>query len=77
MTSGMANSFKKKFGENIRELRLSYNLTQPEFSKIVGISVAHLAKIEAGINGVSLERYEDICNAFEIDYEVLRPEKTK
>lgn len=36
-----------KIGQNIKKARLKKNLTQQEFSKLIGISSSYLTKIEA------------------------------
>ena len=42
-------------GENIKTLRKAYNLTQPEFAKIVGISRNSLSRYENGTSSISTE----------------------
>ncbi|WP_031515665.1 helix-turn-helix domain-containing protein [Desulfofalx alkaliphila] len=37
----------KKIGQNIKKLRIKNQLTQQEFSKLIGISCSYLTKIEA------------------------------
>ncbi|WP_155720308.1 helix-turn-helix domain-containing protein, partial [Streptococcus gallolyticus] len=42
-------------GENIKNLRLSFGLTQPEFAEVIGISRNSLSRYENGTSNVSTE----------------------
>lgn len=44
----MASLLYKSWGENIRAARKEFGWTQDELARIVGITRAHLANIEAG-----------------------------
>ena len=48
-------------GENIKTLRKTHKLTQPEFAKIVGISRNSLSRYENGTSRVSTELIDRIC----------------
>jgi len=55
-------------GENIKTLRKTHKLTQPEFAKIVGISRNSLSRYENGISRVSTELIDRICKKFNVSY---------
>lgn len=55
-------------GENIKSLRRTHDLTQPEFAKIVGISRNSLSRYENGISSVSTELIDRICQKFNVSY---------
>ena len=55
-------------GENIKSLRKTHDLTQPEFAKIVGISRNSLSRYEYGTSSVSTELIERICQKFNVSY---------
>ena len=55
-------------GKNIKTLRKTQNLTQPEFAKIVGISRNSLSRYENGTSRVSTELIDRICNKFNVSY---------
>ena len=55
-------------GENIKTLRKAYNLTQPEFAKIVGISRNSLSRYENGTSSISTELIDRICQKFNVSY---------
>ena len=55
-------------GENIKALRKTHDLTQPEFAKIVGISRNSLSRYENGISSVSTELIDRICQKFNVSY---------
>lgn len=55
-------------GENIKTLRKTHDLTQPEFAKIIGISRNSLSRYENGISSVSTELVDRICKKFNVSY---------
>lgn len=55
-------------GENIKALRKTHNLTQPEFAKIVGISRNSLSRYENGTSSISTELIDRICQKFNVSY---------
>jgi UDP-N-acetylglucosamine 1-carboxyvinyltransferase len=50
-------------GEMIREERVHRKMTQADLAKVVGISRAAIANIEAGNQGLSLHRFYNIALA--------------
>lgn len=55
-------------GENIKSLRRTHDLTQPEFAKIMGISRNSLSRYENGTSSVSTELIDRICQKFNVSY---------
>ena len=55
-------------GENIKALRKTHDLTQPEFAKIVGISRNSLSRYENGTSRISTELIDRICQKFNVSY---------
>ena len=55
-------------GDNIKSLRRTHDLTQPEFAKIVGISRNSLSRYENGTSSVSTELLDRICQKFNVSY---------
>lgn len=55
-------------GENIKSLRRTHDLTQPEFAKIVGISRNSLSRYENGTSSISTELIDRICQKFNVSY---------
>ena len=55
-------------GENIKSLRKTHDLTQPEFAKIVGISRNSLSRYENGTSSLSTELIDRICQKFNVSY---------
>ena len=55
-------------GDNIKSLRRTHDLTQPEFAKIVGISRNSLSRYENGTSSVSTELIDRICQKFNVSY---------
>lgn len=55
-------------GENIKSLRKTHDLTQPEFAKIVGISRNSLSRYENGTSSVTTELIDCICQKFNVSY---------
>lgn len=63
-------------GENIKILRKTHDLTQPEFAKIVGISRNSLSRYENGTSSVSTELIDRICQKFNVSYiDIIGEEK--
>lgn len=62
-------------GENIKTLRKTHKLTQPEFAKIVGISRNTLSRYENGTSRVSTELIDRICKKFNVSYVDIVGEK--
>ena len=55
-------------GDNIKSLRRTHDLTQPEFAKMVGISRNILSRYENGTSTVSTELIYRICQKFNVSY---------
>lgn len=63
-------------GENIKILRKTHDLTQPEFANIVGISRNSLSRYENGTSSVSTELIDRICQKFNVSYiDIIGEEK--
>lgn len=52
---------KKEIGKRILEIRQSMNLNKEQFARLIGISGQYLGTVEAGVNGLSLEKIISIC----------------
>ena len=55
-------------GENIKSLRRTNHLTQPEFAKMVNISRNSLSRYENGTSSVSIDLIDRICQKFNVSY---------
>lgn len=55
-------------GQNIKSLRKTHDLTQPEFAKIIGISRNSLSRYENGTSSLSTELIDRICQKFNVSY---------
>lgn len=55
-------------GENIKALRKTHDLTQPEFAKLVGISRNSLSRYENGTSSISTALIDRICQKFNVSY---------
>jgi transcriptional regulator with XRE-family HTH domain len=53
-------SLRKKFGERLRQIRLSRRLTQEQFAETLNISVDFLSLMERGRNAPSFETLDRI-----------------
>lgn len=62
---------KKRFGNRVRELRLSLNLSQEKFSLLINMDRTYLASVEKGKRNISLENIEKIANGLNITLEEL------
>lgn len=62
---------KKTFGEKIKRLRKSKNLTQEQLAEMINIAPKNLSKIEVGTCFVSAETLENLVNALDTTTEEL------
>lgn len=61
----------KKLGSRIKELRVSLNYTQEQFSSQIYISTSYLALIETGKRTASIDVLAQISNAFHVSIDYL------
>ena len=61
----MYNTFRKKLGKRIKQLRLQKGFTQEELSLESGISRSHIAMIESGKRDVTVNALFKISRALE------------
>lgn len=54
-------------GERIKKSRLELNLTQEQFSEILGISLTYYGQIERGVSSISIEKLQLLYEKFNID----------
>jgi transcriptional regulator with XRE-family HTH domain len=52
------SSLREKFGQRLKSIRLSRQLSQEQFAELLGISVDFLSLIERGINAPSFENLD-------------------
>lgn len=57
--------------EKARNIRISLNLTQKEFGKILGISKSYVSDIENGYTGLSIEHINKICNVADVSFDYM------
>jgi transcriptional regulator with XRE-family HTH domain len=54
-------TLRKKFGERLRQIRLSRRMTQEQFAETLDISVDFLSLVERGRNAPSFETLDRIA----------------
>lgn len=64
-------TIKEKFGNRVKELRQTHNLSQEKFALQINMDRTYLASIESGKRNVSLENISKIANGFSISLEEL------
>lgn len=64
-------NIKKTFGEKIKRLRKSKNLTQEQLAEMINIAPKNLSKIEVGACFVSAETLENLVKALDTTTEEL------
>ncbi|WP_199117397.1 helix-turn-helix domain-containing protein [Pedobacter sp. ASV28] len=60
------NLLTKQVGSSIKHLRLAKGIGQTEVALALGISVAALSKIEAGLTDINLSRLAQIAKYFQV-----------
>ena len=64
---------KEKFGNRVKELRQSRNLSQEKFALLIDMDRTYLASVESGKRNISLENIHKIACGLEISlYELFR-----
>lgn len=61
------NDLQKEIGQKINKLRVDKKLSMRELGEKIGVSHAHISKLEKGINGPSVDLLEKIAQYFNID----------
>lgn len=61
------NALQKEIGEKIKRLRTEKKLSMREFGDKLGVSHAHISKLESGINSPSVDLLEKIADYFNRD----------
>jgi len=61
----------KRFGKNVKIERIKRDLTQEQFSEILGVSANYLACVENGRQNMSLGKVLELANAFDTDIKNL------
>lgn len=56
------NIFLKKFGEKLRELRLSQGYTQERLANELGIEISQISRIERGVINTSVSTLFSLSN---------------
>ena len=58
-------------GEKIKNRRVLKHITQAQLAEICDVSVSHIAYIEGGRKGLSVETAVNICNALDMSLDYL------
>ena len=61
----------KKFGKNVKIVRIKKDLTQEQLSEILDINQNYIACIECGRQNMSLGKILELANALQVDIETL------
>ena len=61
----------KQFGENLRKLRLSNNLSQGQLAKKIGSDKSYISTIENGKKNITLETMKKLAQALGVVMEEL------
>ena len=62
---------EKSLGRNIKEIRLSKNLTQKQFGEILGYAPRTVSDWEINKNEPSLSTIKLICKKFDVTYDEI------
>lgn len=66
--------FKRRFGEQVQELRLDSGLSQEALADAAGLHRTHISLIERGKRSVRLETIEQLARALNVQPSTLMPE---
>jgi transcriptional regulator with XRE-family HTH domain len=65
------NSIRVKFGNRVRQLRISKNLSQMQLAEKAALSVDFVSLVERGLRGPSLDTIEKFATALDIEIYLL------
>ena len=64
---------KIKFGNHLKNLRQQHNLTQEKLAELARMDRSYISDIERGIKTISINKLEQLANAFNIElWELLK-----
>ncbi len=69
--SNREDLFVKKFGENLKKLRLQKDVTQEKLAFTIGIEISQISRIERGVVSTSITSAYKIANALDLDVKQL------
>ena len=58
---------QKQIGKNIQRVRIEKGYTQETFSELMGVSWSYVAKIESGVQNLSIGKITDFANYLKTD----------
>ena len=59
-------AFIKKFGEKLKQVRISKNLSQEELANETGFEVSQISRIERGTQNTSISHVSAIAKALDV-----------
>lgn len=62
----MAATFRKRFGQRVKQLRQQRNLTQVELAEELGFARTYLAEIETGKRNPSLDQLKALADGLKV-----------
>ncbi len=62
---------QKQIGKNIQKVRMEKGYTQETFSELMGVSWSYVAKIESGMQNLSIGKITDFANYLQTDINKL------
>jgi len=63
----MSQEIRNRFAENIKQLRVSKNITREELSLAIGVDNSYISKLEKGKINVTIDKIGDIAKYFDIE----------
>ncbi len=63
--------FLKQFGNQIREVRRSKNITQEVLANTINVDISQISRLERGILNASVSLIKDISVALDIDLKTI------
>ncbi len=65
------NNFLREFGNQIREVRKSKNITQEVLANTINVDISQISRLERGILNASVSLIKDISVALDIDLKTI------
>lgn len=70
----MDNDIKKLFGQRLKELRLSKNISQEELAFRSGLHRTYVSSVERGERNIAIVNIQKLANALDVSTKDLLPD---
>ena len=66
LTKNMSKNTAKKFGDNMKKIRLEKGMSQGDICRVLDLDRAYISNVENGKQNLTISTMEKIANALEV-----------